>query len=273
MSHYTVAVFTKSANDSIDDLLAPYFEELMVEPYVSQTKAQIIQCERDRMQNAFNGPYAEWQRDPFRYEKASNNPQHIEYLKTLPALMRQSDEQIYRAAIREYEADVISEDGGILSTRNPQSKWDWYEVGGRWSGMLILKEAAAERLRKAGLMTDSGNCDHAFTADIDFDAVIRRYRSKLRPYEEFIAQNIYAPEYMRERYPTEAEYLARQSLFQTYAVITPDGAWHAPGVMGWFGITSEAPAQEREWQLAYHERFIKPAIENGWYITIVDCHI
>lgn len=23
----------------------------------------------------------------------------------------------------------------------------------------------------------------------------------------------------------------------------------------------------------YAENFIKPAIENGWYLTIVDCHI
>ena len=29
---------------------------------------------------------------------------------------------------------IDSEDGSILSTYNPMSKWDWYEIGGRWRG-------------------------------------------------------------------------------------------------------------------------------------------
>ena len=27
-----------------------------------------------------------------------------------------------------------------MSTYNPNAKWDWYCVGGRWSGFLVLKE-------------------------------------------------------------------------------------------------------------------------------------
>lgn len=26
------------------------------------------------------------------------------------------------------------------STSNPQAQWDWYEIGGRWAGRIILKE-------------------------------------------------------------------------------------------------------------------------------------
>lgn len=35
------------------------------------------------------------------------------------------------------------DDDGVwreFSTSNPQSKWDWWEVGGRWAGRIILKE-------------------------------------------------------------------------------------------------------------------------------------
>ena len=39
----------------------------------------------------------------------------------------------------------VSEDGRLfyLSTYNPNSKWDWYQIGGRWSGYFRLKDGAA----------------------------------------------------------------------------------------------------------------------------------
>ena len=37
----------------------------------------------------------------------------------------------------------INEDGNLISRYNPNSKWDWFSVGGRWSGFLLLKEKDA----------------------------------------------------------------------------------------------------------------------------------
>ena len=36
------------------------------------------------------------------------------------------------------------EDDGQMITYNPNSKWDWYSIGGRWSGFLPLKELDSE---------------------------------------------------------------------------------------------------------------------------------
>lgn len=274
MSHYTVAVFSKNGLDDVDLLLAPYYESITVEPYVSQTKEQLIQKEKERLQFVYTGPYARWQIDPKQYEERCNNQQHIEFLQNLPALMQQSDEQLYQSAIEEYEPDEIAADGGILSTYNPLSKWDWYEIGGRWIGMLILKENCTGWRGSPGLMTEpSIHYDSALAADVDFEAISEQDRGNMKPYKDFLRSGHYTAEYMLEKYPSEEEYLARQSLFYTYAVITPDGIWHAPGDMGWWGMSSESPDQEREWQFNYASRFIDPAVKNGWYITIVDCHI
>ena len=68
-------------------------------------------------------------------------------------------------------------------------------------------------------------------------------------------------------------YVARETVFSTYAVVTPDGTWHAPGEMGWWAMSSETGDEIIAWDLGYYEHFIKPAIENNWHITIVDCHI
>lgn len=274
MSHYPVAIFTKSGIDEIDELLRPYDEAIAVEPYVALTREQLIQREKDILQSALTGPYAKWQNDPETYERDCSNPAHIDFLKTLPRLLNQTDEQYYKRAIEGYSADRISPKGGLMSVYNPVSKWDWYVVGGRWIGMLILKDGCKGERGEPGLMTPvSENYDSALASDVDFEAISRKYAEGLQPYEQFLKNGYYTEEYMRERYPPEAEYIRRETLFQTYAVITPDGVWHAPGEMGWWAMSSETPDQARTWQDSYYDRFIKPAIDNGWYITIVDCHI
>ena len=70
MNCYTVAVFMSDDKQSVDDLLAPYDENLEVPPHMIKSP--------------------------------------------------------------------LNEDINVLTTYNPQSKWDWYEIGGRWSGLLIL---------------------------------------------------------------------------------------------------------------------------------------
>lgn len=101
-----------------------------------------------------------------------------------------------------------------------------------------------------------------------------REEKSLIPYNEFISQNTYwKPEYLKEMYPDEHTYIARRTCFSTYAVVTPDGEWLAPGEMKWWAISSESPKELIEWDLKYYERFITPAIEHNWHITIVDCHI
>jgi hypothetical protein len=274
MSHFTVAVFTEDENRDIDDLMAPYDENISAEPYVDSTKEELIQHERKRMQSVFVDQYAEWQRDSADYEKRVNNPDFIEYLRSLPERMEWTDEQLYESAIEGYDEDDIASDGSVLSRYNPDSKWDWYAVGGRWQGMLMLKPGKTGQRGSPGLMTKmSPDFDGAYVADIDFDAMRKKQYKSVQPYEEAMKNGFYTEEYMSEQYPSEFEYFQRMTAFYTYAVITPDGVWHAPGDMGWFGMSTDSITDRRGWEDEYHERFIQPALKNGWYITIVDCHI
>ncbi len=273
MSHFTVAVFTEDEHQDIDDLLAPYDESLQVESYVDATKEDLIRHHRERMQYTYENQYAEWQRDPAGYEKRAH-AEHIEYLRSLPKRMKWTDEQIYAEAIEGYSEDAITPDGSVLSRYNPDSKWDWYAVGGRWQGMLTLKPGKTGQRGSPGLMTKmSPDYDGAYVADIDFDTMRKKQYKSIQPYEEAMNNGFYKEEHMRERYPSEFEYFQHMTAFNTYAVITPDGVWHAPGDMGWFGMSSESTSEVRSWEDEYYDRFIKPALTNGWYLTIVDCHI
>lgn len=57
---------------------------------------------------------------------------------------------------------------------NPNAKWDWCELGGRWTGFFKLKENGIGGTGKPGLMTEKagdGTADMAYKEDIDFDGM------------------------------------------------------------------------------------------------------
>lgn len=72
-----------------------------------------------------------------------------------------------------YEVDDV----GLYqwTTYNPQSKWDWYELGGRWTGHLLVKEGVTNAVvGRPGLMTPPpkpGRADQARKGDIDFQGM------------------------------------------------------------------------------------------------------
>lgn len=70
---------------------------------------------------------------------------------------------------------VIENDDGeivkVIRRTNPNKQWDWYQVGGRWSGMLKLKPGAVGKVGQvswAGRPPESGYVDQATIGDIDF---------------------------------------------------------------------------------------------------------
>ena len=42
--------------------------------------------------------------------------------------------------------EQFNDDGQPISTYNPDSKWDWYVIGGRWDGWINDKETSRESI-------------------------------------------------------------------------------------------------------------------------------
>lgn len=86
MSHFTVAVIT-AKKEKLEEMLAPYDENLKVEPYIERTKKEIIEKARKRKE------------DYFKEQKEGKNLSDFK-LKYINA---KTDEELYQAEIDEYE--------------------------------------------------------------------------------------------------------------------------------------------------------------------------
>lgn len=86
MSHFTVAVIT-AKKEKLEEMLAPYDENLEVEPYIERTKKEIIEKAR------------RWKEDFLKEQKEGKKLSDWE-LKYINA---ETDEELYQSEIDEYE--------------------------------------------------------------------------------------------------------------------------------------------------------------------------
>ena len=264
MSHFAVAIFTDE-NTTIESLLEPYCEGISVDRYLEYTREQLIKNARDRLESFRTTKYAEYLKDPAAYlEKVchgdADNPHYVYISSEFMRRYNETDEQVLKRELESYEDDMQDQDGNVYSTYNPNSKWDWYDIGGRFSGMLIDSD-------------DGEEADEIPAERIDLIKMGRIARESMEPYEEVFNNGWYKTEYMKRMYPDKEIYERIRTTFWTRAVVTPDGEWHEVGQMGWFACSSEEPEDIIKWVDAYYDTFLAPAIENGWDIHIVDCHI
>ena len=109
----------------------------------------------------------------------------------------------------------FNDQGEPLSTYNPDSKWDWWVIGGRWDGWLLDHETSGEQV--AANMT------------------------------------------------TTEDALARGKI--PHAIITPDGAWHEHGRMGWWATLI---TENENWDTDARQLL---ATYPGHQFLILDAHI
>ena len=285
MSHFTVCVI----GENPEDQLAPYDENVEVPRYVKYTKQELIEKGKKDIEDYKNGLYAEYLADPAKYELGCTNTTHLEFIKNeFPLRLNWTDEEVYNYEIQ-YEDDM-DEDGNVYSEYNPKSKWDWYSLGGRWTGMLKLKHGGKGEIGTPGIMTASASAgwvDQASIKDIDFDKMIEEsYESASKSYDEFLSKwhdpkekesihpyfdyGIHGTSNNDEFVPeSKDEYLKRHVPFSTFAVVK-DGKWYEKGEMGWWGVISDEKNPD-EWDNQFKE--LLAGLDGDTLISIFDCHI
>lgn len=167
--------------------------------------------------------------------------------------------------------------------QNPHAKWDWYEMGGRFRG--LLRASCGERAPLGYFDRDyqypEGCYDRARVGNCDFTPNEVRKKAAIDFWERFVEGEgsdderlvaLYEPEFYVKRYKDKEAFARLQAEFTTWAVVTPDGEWHEQGAMGWWGMSFETDAEAVAWERGYYKAFLADAAPD-LIATILDCHI
>jgi hypothetical protein len=125
MSHYSVLVISTEGIEDVDNQLEPFNENIEMEPYVADEV------------------------DEGDIKRFMDNYAVVDYGEAMIDNKGRTFEDLYEEYGSDWNGNQWEKqsDGKYarVSTYNPDSKWDWYEVGGRWCGQLHIKdEAVAE---------------------------------------------------------------------------------------------------------------------------------
>lgn len=203
----------------------------------------------------------------------------------------------YSYACRNKEGEIIS----VIRRTNPNAKWDWWVVGGRFDKRLMTKDGARTscarfddidwiKIRKeiADKAVEKWDMVHECIgedllakhipwkeclqqASEDIAAAREIYNNQesvqrkksFDPSGEIVWVNLDDFLCFREEYYNEAY----NSAIQTFAVVK-NGEWYERGEMGWWAnVTNE----NENWTTDFHN-LIEDTPQTHW-VTIVDCHI
>ena len=269
MTHYTVLVRYEGdmaeVDEKVAEMLAPYDENLEVPRYKKRMSKDSV----ERALHHFN-------------KKGLISPSGVQ----LP------DGELTPEEIKEWEGVEGGKDKRgyyYMSTYNPRSKWDFYQIGGRWQGVFLLKDGAEGASGNRSLLdksTEPLGIDVAYLKDIDWEAMRKRevdgnmedyYKAVEYVLNELEAGKTYdsCVAMLHFRYgiddETLEEHVAKHRAFTTHAVVDEHG-WHEWSKMGWWAITYDEKESHETWRQKFAERFLSNPTEKT-VVAVVDCHI
>lgn len=273
MSHYTVGVILKK--DEVKNLINKLEDKVETTTKEAEFEAIKVLTEKALL------PYCEHARTLTEDLTKEEIEEEYNNILNYTEEEKENDEskkkmyQIYKDKTLEYFAKnhfyCEIEDDKVYMDYNPEGKWDWYVIGGRWRNALPIRN------KKINDLTDSYSDDansYAQIKDLSFKKIIssiqeEEYKEK---YNKLISEGGFLkPEYYLKKYPTFESFLKDKLTFSTYALLDSEGTWHAPGQMGWFGCSSALPEEESSFCDIFLSLIEKEDEEN--YFVLADCHI
>jgi hypothetical protein len=155
MSHYSVVVCLDDP-DNLKAALAPFDENREIEPYREYEDG---------------GPNEYWAVKHLREENGLNHDD--------ATLTWQQVAHAYNARYAPDDELLVDESGRAyqMSTRNPDAKWDYWRIGGRWGGYFRYRDGCRDQILKPERDWDSPDsiaataCDGGPKAALDFVAL------------------------------------------------------------------------------------------------------
>jgi hypothetical protein len=270
MSHFTVLVIGENPEKQLE----PFDENIEFPEY---EKGLVPEEEKKRFVEFYTTPSDE------KYFKLSE--EGAEENKKL------SFDELYGKYGEGWNGDCwsknIDDELAEYSTYNKNSKWDWYQLGGRWTGFFKLKEGATGEIGERGIYPKEikkGFVDQAYKGDIDFLGMeAENILNAEKNYDDFL--NKFADESENKemlmfqygiknigtkedpKIETKEDYVERHVGITTYAVLK-HGQWYEKGTMGWWGISTN---EVDDWDKRFNE--LLKDLPDDTLLSLYDCHI
>ncbi len=107
-----------------------------------------------------------------------------------------NESEIDRDGRHKFGFAVISQKSTLIRAvdrTNKNAKWDWWSIGGRWTGYFRLKYGAEGEVGEPGIMTPkakAGEADQAKKKDIDFETMRRAAEERAAKIYDAVARVI-----------------------------------------------------------------------------------
>lgn len=277
MSHfYTLVLVPESVTEpgeEVQRLLAPYDENLQVEPYRDDREPDIESMiefySTDRYKKVLSRR-SEYDRDVLL--KIEEN------LKEWGPPRLEDRESLVKWYEHYSGEELLFDEDGTPYTRtqyNPLSQWDWWVVGGRWTGVLDGYDPSTDpenwevcficggtgmRMDRLGLSAraedPSYTCNGCQGKGKSLAFSFKHYPGDMQPVELLLkaAEEFVPPS--TEEIEQQAEVHAKNPIlapppkvspdFVPYALVTPEGEWIEKGKMGWWGMSFDEVGED-EW--------------------------
>jgi hypothetical protein len=190
--------------------------------------------------------------------------------------------------------DENFQDAQIGRMTNPNAKWDWWQIGGRWGGFLLTESGEqVDYAVKSNIDYTTKMKEASDAAGIDYDemqTIINgrtffswtECRTKLFPFTiegaraAYNTQDVISDLREHDRWIEADDYLMDKEAFckdraegavSTFALLV-DGLWNERGNMGWWGCVSD---ESDTWKEDFTSLLAR--IPDDKVLTVVDCHI
>jgi hypothetical protein len=257
---------------TVDELLAPYDEGIDVPEYEKECHC-IGRIARRESEAAASRKFGSWEKVRQRFHRRKDvkkldpfSDESTELWKEFTGPRTKFEDDFFKKHpdAKKAEKDCYDCHGsGVRTTAyNPKSKWDWYEIGGRWTGTFVecydpekdpanievcyLCNGTGKRRDLGKRAKKCNGCDGKGKAT-KWPTQWKKFKADVMP----------------------VKFLPESKEIIPFAIVTPDGEWHEKGEMGWFGMArDEKPL--KDWF------GISMAILNehqDCLAVVVDCHI
>lgn len=270
----------------LDEALAPFNEELDVEPYKERValpdgwQRTMANSERFRQlmdsgverRAAWAQVWGEKNEDayvPWQFSGAIRDGIDPSNLAAIAARSNQDGD--------EEKHEVDGEGLFYWTTYNPRSRWDWWTLGGRWSGFFLLRPDGEGMRGRDGLMgshLSENGVDLVRKGDVDWEAMLAAAAQRAeKTWAEAMESGRDAGHlefmYGIEPSDTRETFVKRRTTLTTFAVLK-DGEWYERGRMGWFGCASNEK-DASEWSTEWMNLVL--GLPNDTVLALVDVHI